>query len=289
VIGKLELNIAGGTNERLTVWLDPTGVETGGTTAQVVANVLPDLNALIGTLHLQGSVPGATGLGRSFIDDVAVGTAWASVAQVNVPRLSLRIDPVTGSARLVNTSSVALALNSYSIESQDGSLNPAGWNSLDDQNVGSWQQNLATDEQLVESFFEGSTTVSPGGQLSLGNLFTGNATQDVTARFGTLDGLVNLLRVEYGPIVGLPGDYNNDGRVDSADYVVWRKNPGGFGGDPAGYNTWRTNFGRTSGSGSAASAAVPEPGMVGLVLLAAFGVTHLGHLKRAGGKCWTGL
>jgi hypothetical protein len=66
----------------------------------------------------------------------------------------------------------------------------------------------------------------------------------------------------------LDGDYNGDGKVDAADYVVWRKNPGAHGGDPAGYNTWRTNFGRTSGSGSGLGAAgVPEPSS--LLLLAA--------------------
>ncbi|HEY3393537.1 MAG TPA: LamG-like jellyroll fold domain-containing protein [Lacipirellulaceae bacterium] len=285
VIGKLELN-ASGTNERLTVWLDPTGVETGGTTAQVEANVLTDLNALIGTLHMQGSVPGApTPLGRSFIDDVAIGTAWNSVAEVDVPRLTLRIDPMTGGARIVNTSSVALELNSYSIESEDGSLNPAGWNSLDNQDVGNWLENLATADQLVETSFEGSTTVSPGGQLSLGNLFTANAMQDVTARFGTLDGLVNLLPVEYGPDVSLEGDFNGDGKVDAADYVVWRKTDG----SQPGYVAWRANFGRTAGASAAASAAVPEPGMVGLILLAAFGAVQLGHWKRADRTYRSGL
>jgi Lamin Tail Domain len=56
----------------------------------------------------------------------------------------------------------------------------------------------------------------------------------------------------------LPGDYNDDGVVDAADYVVWRASDG----SATGYNTWRTNFGRTSASASAAissSGAVPEP------------------------------
>ena len=57
------------------------------------------------------------------------------------------------------------------------------------------------------------------------------------------------------------GDYDANGKVDVADYIVWRKNPDGFGGNPAGYNTWRANFGKPSGSGAAlgASSAVPEP------------------------------
>jgi probable HAF family extracellular repeat protein len=58
-------------------------------------------------------------------------------------------------------------------------------------------------------------------------------------------------------IQSIPGDFNNNGVVDAADYVVWRKN----GGTPAGYNAWRTHFGQTAGSGSGANtnAAVPEP------------------------------
>jgi len=77
-------------------------------------------------------------------------------------------------------------------------------------------------------------------------------------------GLLNVTTLVSG---GVPGDYNNDGKVDAADYVTWRKNPAGNGGDPAGYITWRQNFGLPgSGSGSAlGGAAVPEP--CGLVML----------------------
>jgi T5SS/PEP-CTERM-associated repeat protein len=71
----------------------------------------------------------------------------------------------------------------------------------------------------------------------------------------------------------LPGDYNFDGKVDAADYVVWRKNPDGFGGD-SGYDTWRTNFGRMAGSGSAGAspslASVPEPASILMLLTASF-------------------
>jgi hypothetical protein len=63
----------------------------------------------------------------------------------------------------------------------------------------------------------------------------------------------------------LPGDYNGNGVVDAADYVMWRKTDG----SQEGYNLWRTNFGRTVGAASRAAsssprlgeptAAVPEP------------------------------
>jgi hypothetical protein len=56
----------------------------------------------------------------------------------------------------------------------------------------------------------------------------------------------------------LPGDFNADGTVDAADYVVWRKNVGGqF--DESDYLDWRTNFGRSNAAGSSSLAAIPEP------------------------------
>ena len=61
----------------------------------------------------------------------------------------------------------------------------------------------------------------------------------------------------------LLGDFNGDGSVDAADYVVWRKNNG----TQAEFNLWRAHFGQMSGSGSASSNSpvVPEP--VTLLLL----------------------
>jgi hypothetical protein len=76
---------------------------------------------------------------------------------------------------------------------------------------------------------------------------------------------------------GLPGDYNNNGPVDAADVVIWRKTLGQLGAglaadangnnrvDQDDYNIWRANFGSSSASAAgaaaagAAAAAVPEP------------------------------
>jgi len=72
----------------------------------------------------------------------------------------------------------------------------------------------------------------------------------------------------YGTAPPLPvlGDYNSDGKVDGADYVVWRNDPGNFGG-AGGYDTWRLNFGAGSGSGSGL-ATVPEPSVGAFALVA---------------------
>jgi hypothetical protein len=66
------------------------------------------------------------------------------------------------------------------------------------------------------------------------------------------------------PVSTLAGDYNDDGTVDTADYIVWRKT--GINGQQ-GYDDWRANFGATSGSGAVPHDAVPEPASVLLLLL----------------------
>jgi hypothetical protein len=73
---------------------------------------------------------------------------------------------------------------------------------------------------------------------------------------------------------GVAGDYNNNGTVDGADYVLWRNGgplqnevdaPGTVNG--ADYTAWRARFGNPPGSGSGlGGGAVPEPAGVTLIL-----------------------
>jgi hypothetical protein len=78
---------------------------------------------------------------------------------------------------------------------------------------------------------------------------------------------------------GLPGDFNDDGSVDAADYTVWRDNLGttfslnGNGDntgvslgvvDQADYVLWQNSYGTSAG---AAASAVPEPSTAALAVL----------------------
>jgi hypothetical protein len=83
---------------------------------------------------------------------------------------------------------------------------------------------------------------------------------------------------------GVPGDYDGNGAVDAADYVVWRNggplvnevaDPGTV--SAADYAEWRARFGNTSGSGSGVT-AVPEP--AGWLLLLTFASHAFGWRKR---------
>jgi hypothetical protein len=67
-------------------------------------------------------------------------------------------------------------------------------------------------------------------------------------------------------VVGNPGDFNFDGTVNAADYVVWRNN--GMG--PLNYSAWKSHFGTTYGSG----AAIPEPSTLALALIIACGLAQ---------------
>ncbi|QDV74369.1 hypothetical protein [Botrimarina mediterranea] len=73
---------------------------------------------------------------------------------------------------------------------------------------------------------------------------------------------------------GLAGDYNSDGKVDAADYTVWRD-----GNSPdssqAGYDLWADNYGTTSAP--SAAAAIPEPTACVLVLV---GLTAVAARRR---------
>jgi hypothetical protein len=93
---------------------------------------------------------------------------------------------------------------------------------------------------------------------------------------------------------GQPGDFNRDGVVDAADYVVWRN---GLGTTyvQADYNLWRAHFGRSPNSTSvqpaseSISAAVPEPSMWMLILAAGLAISPRQSIGKTCPDCRNGL
>jgi fibronectin-binding autotransporter adhesin len=123
---------------------------------------------------------------------------------------------------------------------------------------------------------------------------------------GTFNNITPGYTVNYGsgtnsqitliaPPSGVQGDFNNDGRVDAGDYIIWRKNNGtsnpllnsnGLGTpiDQSHYNLWRSNFGNPPGSGGGvgsegAVTSIPEPSTIMLLNL---GVLLLQRIRRHG-------
>jgi gluconolactonase len=68
----------------------------------------------------------------------------------------------------------------------------------------------------------------------------------------------SLYSIELNLPLPETGDFNRDGIVNAADYVVWRNNnTGEF--VPEDYDTWRENYGMEVAAAYASSAEVPEP------------------------------
>jgi autotransporter-associated beta strand protein len=129
--------------------------------------------------------------------------------------------------------------------------------------------------------FVGSDTIDSlffdGAAQALGTWgATGSGATHINDTFFTGTGTLTVSTI---PSAGVDGDYNNNGVVDAADFVVWRNNngqnvtlphdttPGSV--TAADYDVWKANFGKTGGPGSASgnNAAVPEPACVVLAFL----------------------
>ena len=103
------------------------------------------------------------------------------------------------------------------------------------------------------------TGVTPTGAFTVSSPYTWN-----------LSKLYTTGEVTLAAIRDLPGDFNDNGVVDAADYTVWRDGLGSIY-TQADYAIWKAHFGETSGSGSAGAspshAAVPEPADALLLVL----------------------
>jgi autotransporter-associated beta strand protein len=93
----------------------------------------------------------------------------------------------------------------------------------------------------------------------------------------------------------LAGDYNDDGKVDAADYLIWRKNEGTINVLPndneiggtvgaAHFNLWRANFGTTADGAAAVAhfppqSTVPEPVSLVLLTIATTGLTMISRTR----------
>ncbi len=115
-----------------------------------------------------------------------------------------------------------------------------------------------------------------------GNITWSDASNSVVSSIAGIGGTdVVLIGFSSEQIqTGVAGDYNGNGVVDMADYVLWR-NGGPLQNeinsigtvDASDYTAWRSRFGATSGAGSAlGSSQVPEPRWLSLALIGLVGV-----------------
>ena len=167
--------------------------------------------------------------------------------------LTVFVDPVTGAATLQNTSTFDAVIDAYQILSADGSLDTTGWQSLADQQLSGWEESNPSANQLAELNFADALTIASGATHVLGELFVPGMREDLTFEFI----LAGVDAPQTGRIVyQRPGDFNQDGNVDGADFLVWQRTSR----SAADLVTWRQNYGANSPQQSlAATETVPEP------------------------------
>ncbi len=161
--------------------------------------------------------------------------------------------------------------------------------------------NFLSEETLTSSAFSSGTFESFAYQSpSIARLnyaaynWNGNAFFDAPRLSTSLEGLGGVA------IEGVPGDYNEDGTVNLADYTVWRDNDGASLAlpnenpdsttpgvvDEEDYLFWKANFGQPlppeAGIGLSSTASVPEPGSCLLCFATGAIVWRLSGSRRRG-------
>jgi hypothetical protein len=139
-------------------------------------------------------------------------------------------------------------------------------------NVGEWTEFLASAGKRIRRGGAWDTAVSSLSSAVRESMTASSENSRTGFRLATL-----------AAVMPVPGDYNSNGVVDAADYVVWRKHLGTSFQlanevanttpstvTPEDYTEWRARFGNTSGAAAgvgAESSLVPEPATAALVVL----------------------
>jgi hypothetical protein len=280
-----------GFSERLNASLDPSGDVTGDGSITALAPGATDNTSLVVSINTAtaGSKSGtavlsfvSNGTGTSGLPDTVLPGQTVNVqAQVNNFAVA-DVVKLAGSGVFNMTGANEFTLDLGSIV--QGQVAPT-------TELGVMNDAAAPSDSLAGNF----TLAAPGFMLAGFDSFTGvaaGATHDGLSialdpsTVGTFSGQITLQPQSTNPrpfnmnlapitinLVGevlLAGDYSDNGVVDAADYVIWRKSIGGSNPaadgnrdgiiDSADYDVWRTHFGRTAGSSSFATIpTAPEP------------------------------
>ncbi|QEG36373.1 hypothetical protein [Bythopirellula goksoeyrii] len=116
--------------------------------------------------------------------------------------------------------------------------------------------------------------ISGSGQLTLPGDFVGvlEGYRDASKLYG--NGVPGAVDIALSPVVGGPGDFNDDGVVDGADFLEWQRDT-----NVGALADWQTNYGTTgmqtvvTAMSAPIIAAVPEPGALTLMLTSALALS----------------
>lgn len=217
--------------------------------------------------------------------------------------LFLEVRTSDGRAVIRNNTGEEIPIDFYEITSSMGSLRPANWSSLQDQNLtgfpagngsgNGWEENARSNSgRLGEGILASSSLVGGGPGIGLGTIVNPAGEEDLVFRYGLVEPQV------------LRADFDGSGFVDGNDVLRWQRGSGLTGAaatkdagnadgdsdvDAADLAIWAGEFGSTTLSGPSkimtgfvryvpGIASVPEPATV---WLAGLGIAALAVRGRA--------
>ena len=234
--------------------------------------------------------------GQAFFDDLSNPALVDAPAPV-IPVLNINRN--TGNIQLANaTDEGDFNFIHYAIDSANGSINTANWNSITGNTDASgdgtsdgddnWIKFSGDDQnnQIAEGTL-GTSTLSMGQSIDLGNTWVQSPFQDISINFQLDDGTYQQVAVNYfGDEIKL-GDFDFDGDIDAADWAIVKDNNGAdlsamvgiesyaFGdinsdntNDILDFGIFKDAYEAENGAGSFALIAVPEPTSIALISLA---------------------
>lgn len=203
-------------------------------------------------------------------DQIAFSEIDVSKRGINTLTLEVHTGgPDAGLVRILNEQNANLEIDYYQITSAGGALNANRWISLAAQENSAnefegWERAAGVNASLLSEYrLLSIESIASETMRDLGKAFQVGQPQDIEFWFGDAEGTLRRGIVKY-VAEGLTGDFNRDGKVDAADYVLWRKQSAGVH-SQIDYALWRENFG-VALELTVQTHTVPEPSMAMLLL-----------------------
>ena len=242
----------------------------------------------------QDTNPGllAPGFGDKIFDQQQHGIPIAQIipypAESAVQWVDLDSDGLIGRDDLADDEGriTTLTTDAWTLVEVNYEIDDSFWLGIHDNNsvTGPDTSVVAALEEIRATMFLGDFTsgLETPNTLEAGNILVDNISVELFPDQAAADSTPNNNPdPTLDEVAAVPGDYNNNGTVDAADYTLWRDNLGqmvaldneGDGITPGevtqeDYDFWAANFGNSNAptTSIAPSQAVPEPGSASLIL-----------------------